>query len=174
LKLKLFIVSALRYTTLPHLCSDPSSSLLFFVAPLSASLKFPLAWLCIWFWGVLLRVFTFAVSSLATFGFFVASKDVGFLICNKKRITTDSFDVYFHLWREGGANWQQEFKLWEEEEEESWTVISRKKNRFPKKAHFSSPIKQSSPPRKSSPSLAPRSVRFGNFHCPLPSTGSRS
>jgi hypothetical protein len=32
--------------------------------------------------------------------FSVASKEVGFLIVAKKRVTTDQFDVYFHLWRD--------------------------------------------------------------------------
>ncbi|KAG2570815.1 hypothetical protein PVAP13_7KG083018 [Panicum virgatum] len=27
---------------------------------------------------------------------------VGFMVCNLKRFITDHFDVYFHLWRDGG------------------------------------------------------------------------
>jgi hypothetical protein len=33
----------------------------------------------------------------------VASKAVGFLVASLKRITTSNFDVYFSLWRNGGA-----------------------------------------------------------------------
>jgi hypothetical protein len=108
------------------------------------------------------------------FRFSVASRNVGFLICNLRRITTASFDVYFHLWRDGGVNWQREILLWEEEEEPSWTMVSRKKNRAPKKVHFSSPIRQSSPRKKSSPLLAHRSINFGNVRCNLPSDSSHS
>jgi hypothetical protein len=35
--------------------------------------------------------------------FSVASKQVGFAICALKRIISDHFDVYFHLWRDGGG-----------------------------------------------------------------------
>jgi hypothetical protein len=35
--------------------------------------------------------------------FSVASKSVGFSICELKRIITKHFDVYFHLCRDGGA-----------------------------------------------------------------------
>jgi hypothetical protein len=35
--------------------------------------------------------------------FLVASKQVGFAICALKRIISDHFDVYFHLWRDGGG-----------------------------------------------------------------------
>ena len=37
------------------------------------------------------------------FRFSVASKNVGLLVRALKRITTDHFDIYFHLWRDGGA-----------------------------------------------------------------------
>jgi hypothetical protein len=32
------------------------------------------------------------------FCFSVASKHVGFEVCNLRRIVTEHFDVYFHLW----------------------------------------------------------------------------
>jgi hypothetical protein len=43
------------------------------------------------------------------FWFSVASKLVIFSIYELKRIITKHFDVYFHLWRDGSANW---FKEW--------------------------------------------------------------
>ncbi|KAJ1296587.1 hypothetical protein BS78_01G313000, partial [Paspalum vaginatum] len=49
---------------------------------------------------------------------------VGFHICSLKRIIAKHFDVYFHLWRGGGAHWQLEKKLWIEEEEKQWTKVS--------------------------------------------------
>jgi hypothetical protein len=42
------------------------------------------------------------------FRFLVPSKLVGFSVCELKRIITKHFDVYFHLWRDGGANWFKE------------------------------------------------------------------
>jgi hypothetical protein len=35
--------------------------------------------------------------------FSVASREVGLLIAAKKRVISDQFDVYFHLWRDGGG-----------------------------------------------------------------------
>ena len=62
------------------------------------------------------------------FRFSVASKDVGFLVRALKRITTDHFDVYFHLWRDGGEDWVKERKKWELEEEASWSPVIGKHN----------------------------------------------
>lgn len=42
------------------------------------------------------------------FRFSVASKAVGLLVCDLRRVVTDHFDVYFHLWRDGGSDWQNE------------------------------------------------------------------
>jgi hypothetical protein len=63
------------------------------------------------------------------FHFSVASKHVGLFVRALRRITTDHFDVYFHLWRDGGADWLREWRRWEKEEEDSWTTkISTKKS----------------------------------------------
>ncbi|CAO2186659.1 unnamed protein product [Urochloa humidicola] len=61
-----------------------------------------------------------------TFRLTVESK-VGFMVCDLKRIITDYFDVYFHLWRDGADCWARELKLWTREEEKSWTQVSHKK-----------------------------------------------
>jgi hypothetical protein len=50
------------------------------------------------------------VSNLVISGFSVASKDVGLLVTSLKQVTTAHFDVYFHLWRDGGPNWRFEFQ----------------------------------------------------------------
>ncbi|XP_066383846.1 uncharacterized protein [Miscanthus floridulus] len=63
------------------------------------------------------------------FRFSVASKNVGLLVRALKRITTDHFDIYFHLWRDGGADWKREWKNWEKEEEASWTTKISKKSK---------------------------------------------
>lgn len=61
------------------------------------------------------------------FCFSVASKAVGFAVTDLKRITTPTFDVYFHLWRDGGENWNKEFKKWQREEDASWQLVSRRR-----------------------------------------------
>ena len=42
------------------------------------------------------------------FRFSVASEHVGLLLRSLRRIMTAHFDVYFHLWRDGGNNWELE------------------------------------------------------------------
>lgn len=76
------------------------------------------------------------------FRFFVASKKVGFMVRSLRRITTKHFDVYFFLWQGGGANWKADLRSWEREEEEEWTMVSRKKKvAKAKQVSFSSPIR---------------------------------
>jgi hypothetical protein len=59
------------------------------------------------------------------FHFSVSTKHVGFAVTELKRITSDQFDVYFHLWRDGGANWFREWSKWQQEEDASWQQVSR-------------------------------------------------
>jgi hypothetical protein len=40
--------------------------------------------------------------------FSMASKRVGFVVRDITLIVTDHFDIYFHLWRDGGENWLKE------------------------------------------------------------------
>lgn len=58
------------------------------------------------------------------FRFVVSCKQVGFMVCDLKRIITDSFDVYFHLWRDGGDSWVREERRWLREEALSWKEVS--------------------------------------------------
>jgi hypothetical protein len=102
------------------------------------------------------------------FRFSIAPKNVDLLVTSKRRVTTEHFDVYFHLWRNGGPNWWVEFQKWEEEEENQWTLVSRKKKKNPvRRVHFASPIRQSSPIIKSSPSFASNCIKLGDFACPV-------
>jgi hypothetical protein len=71
------------------------------------------------------------------FWFSVASKLVGFSICELKRIITNQFDVYFHLWRDGGANWFKEWNKWREEESASWQQVHRRKRHSLSSTHVS-------------------------------------
>jgi hypothetical protein len=58
-----------------------------------------------------------------------------------------------------------ELKNWEEEEESSWTLVSRKKKPSKKVVRFASPIKQPSPVHKHVP-VHQNSIKFRDFACP--------
>jgi hypothetical protein len=73
------------------------------------------------------------------FYFSVASRAVGLLKVSEKHITTEFFDVYINLWRDGGANCKLEFRKWEEEEEACTLVTRKKKDAASKQVHFASP-----------------------------------
>jgi len=110
----------------------------------------------------------------------ISCKQVGLLIHSLKRITTSHFDVYFHLWREGGAEWRREMAKWLEEEERSWTkVVSRhqarkKKSHLPKKVCFIEKLVQVSPKVKSRPIETQRVIKIGSIFCDIPHTNSAS
>jgi hypothetical protein len=63
------------------------------------------------------------------FIFDVCSKAVGFLICNLRSYKCKDFVCYFHLWSNGGPNWQREEQIWIYEQEKEWTTIHRKSPR---------------------------------------------
>lgn len=52
----------------------------------------------------------FHVKFLSTnhFCFLVASKHVGFLVYNLRRVVSSSFDIYFHLWNNGNPHRERE------------------------------------------------------------------
>ncbi|TVU01684.1 hypothetical protein EJB05_52841, partial [Eragrostis curvula] len=110
------------------------------------------------------------------FRFSVASKDVGLSVCALKRIIAKQFDVYFHLWREGGDKWERERRKWEEEEEKSWTLVSRKRSKKqspPKHVSFKKRLIEESPPRKSVPDELANVIKIGKIYCPLATTAGR-
>ncbi|GJN27898.1 hypothetical protein PR202_gb15960 [Eleusine coracana subsp. coracana] len=101
------------------------------------------------------------------FRFSVASKAVGFLVHSLRRVTTKHFDVYFFLWHGGGADFQRDHKAWLQEEEQEWTLVSRKTRKSSqKRVKFSSPIRLPSPEQKASPRLD-LMIRFGDFIFPV-------
>jgi hypothetical protein len=96
------------------------------------------------------------------FCFSVASKAVGFAVSDLKRITTSSFDVYFHLWRDGGDDWSKEFKKWRREEVDSWQLISRHRSSS-KRVSFARVLNQPLPSKKSSPPELRDRIKVGSF-----------
>jgi hypothetical protein len=100
------------------------------------------------------------------FCFSVASKFVGCVVCDLKHIVIDQFDVYFHLWRDGGADWIREWNKWQEEERASWQQVSHRK-RNPvnnKRVSFATKLVQDSPMKKPTPK---ETIHFGDFICQL-------
>jgi hypothetical protein len=63
------------------------------------------------------------------FSFVVASKKVGFYVLNSKFFACDKFKCYFHLWSNGGPDWLREWRLWQENSEKEWTLVSPSKKR---------------------------------------------
>ncbi|CAL5047975.1 unnamed protein product [Urochloa decumbens] len=113
------------------------------------------------------------------FKFVVSCKSVGFMVYELKRVITEQFDVYFHLWRDGGANWAREERIWNKEEDLSWTKVLSKKEKAQerikeaKKVRFCEKLIQDSPTKKAVPrqptdeNLPMQSVKIGSFSCIL-------
>lgn len=107
------------------------------------------------------------------FRFSVASKAVGYMVYNLRRVIARHFDVYFHLWRDGGADWRRDQASWEKEEEDHWTVVTSKQSKkMAKKVSFANPLKQGSLPSKFKPALPATSIQFGAFNCSINLHGS--
>lgn len=109
------------------------------------------------------------------FRFSVASKAVGYLVLDLRRAITQHFDVFFYLWRDGGADWKKDRVAWEKEEERSWILVTSKKSkRLAKKVSFASPVKQCSPQSKPKPRPPDLFIKFGEHKCPIPNLASSS
>jgi hypothetical protein len=100
------------------------------------------------------------------FRFSIASKSVGLAVRDLKRVITEHFDAYFHLWRDGGDDWIREWRKWQEEEA-SWHYVSNRKlklkskSRPIKRVSFARKIIQDSPIKKSAPQES--LLRLGEF-----------
>jgi hypothetical protein len=64
------------------------------------------------------------------FRFSVSCKDIGLFIYHLNYFKWDSFVVYFHLWNNGGANWQKEFQAFQLEEIDSWQIVQQRKQSY--------------------------------------------
>lgn len=103
------------------------------------------------------------------FRFSVASKDVGLMVYSLKHIISKQFDIYFHLWRDGGDKWEIEKKKWEQDEESSWKLVSHRKPRKSqlKKVSSRRKIVQDSPVKKLNPPELASVVKIGSLFCPI-------
>lgn len=108
------------------------------------------------------------------FRFSVSCKQVGFMVCDLKRIITEHFDVYFHLWRDGGDSWVREEKKWLSEEAKSWTTVSykkmKKRNSHGRRVTFKNPIVQESPSkcRTQNTGHQQKVILIGSIECRIP------
>jgi hypothetical protein len=112
------------------------------------------------------RVVDFHIKLLSNnhFQFSVFPKDVGLQISKLRRVITNSFDIYFHIWRNGTTNWAKEKRAWEIEQEKEWTYVLSKKTKkslkkqaaIPKWVLFVDVLEQ--PPKKQSVEFT-----FGSF-----------
>jgi len=106
------------------------------------------------------------------FRFVVSCKQVGFMVCNLKRFITDHFDVYFHLWRDGGDSWVHEERRWLREEAQSWNEVSyrKKETTTHKKITFRNPIVQESPNKSKcgDDDQHTKVIKLGSFKCRIP------
>jgi len=88
------------------------------------------------------------------FRFSLASEHIGLLVHALKRITTNHFDIYFHMWHDRGENWELEQKKWEKEEKDTWSAVINHKNKHKisaKRLSFHKKLIQDSPVHKSRP-----------------------
>ncbi|TVU13872.1 hypothetical protein EJB05_37303, partial [Eragrostis curvula] len=107
------------------------------------------------------------------FRFSVASKEVGLHIHSVERFTNEHFDLYCFLWRDGTPRWEKDEIVWLKEQEKEWTTVTYK--RKPKQQnHRASPLVKSKPSFQSASKVKPatqpaiKTVRIGEFYCPLP------
>lgn len=63
------------------------------------------------------------------FSFNVSCKEVGFFILHQKSFVCPQFKCYFNLWGHGGSDSEKEFRLWQSECQEEWTLVSPSKRR---------------------------------------------
>lgn len=63
------------------------------------------------------------------FSFNVSCKQVRFFILHQRNFVCPQFKCFFYLWGHGGPDWEKEFRLWQKECDEEWTLVSPTKHR---------------------------------------------
>lgn len=59
------------------------------------------------------------------FRFTVASKAVGFMVYQHKKISGPLFDLHFALWQNGGPNFEREKQIWDQMQDAEWQLVTR-------------------------------------------------
>lgn len=62
------------------------------------------------------------------YSFLVCNKNIGLYVNSIRDFTCKDFHVRFFLWGNGGPNWKREYMLWQKEEADCWTLVTRKKS----------------------------------------------
>lgn len=62
-----------------------------------------------------------------SFSFHVCNKIVGLFISSLRNFISKDFHAQLFLRNNGGPNWRKEFWSWQQEENDQWTLVSRKK-----------------------------------------------
>lgn len=89
--------------------------------------------------------------------FLVCSKAVGIWIYNLRSFICKDYHARFHLWRDGGPNWQREWRLWSAEQNSEWTLVPRKSKK--QSAARSKPVKTVSSPKLVNPPRVSSSLK---------------
>jgi hypothetical protein len=89
---------------------------------------------------------------------------VGFLVHSLKSFTCNAFKCYFHLWGNGGPHWRSEFKNWQLQCQQEWTLVSPNKGRTDKSLDaLKKFLKNSILKRKSDLQSVSRKLSFATF-----------
>jgi hypothetical protein len=67
--------------------------------------------------------------SARVFMFTVASREVGFHIYSLKSFSSDQYQIWFHVWGNGGPHWISEYQKFLQEQASEWTLVSRSHSR---------------------------------------------
>uniref|UniRef100_A0A0E0A9C2 Uncharacterized protein n=1 Tax=Oryza glumipatula TaxID=40148 RepID=A0A0E0A9C2_9ORYZ len=82
---------------------------------------------------------------------------MGIWIYNLRSFICKDYHARFHLWRDGGSNWQREWRLWSAEQNSEWTLVSRKSKK--QSTARSKPVKIVSSPKLVNPPRVSSSVK---------------
>lgn len=61
---------------------------------------------------------------------------MGLHVYDLRRFVDNHFDVYFQLCHNGTPHWEREKRLWEEEQEQEWTIILSNRQKWEEKANL--------------------------------------
>lgn len=95
------------------------------------------------------------------FRFMVCSQAVGFHIYKLSSFECSNYKLFFNLWHGGGPNFIQEYKLWQLEEQASWTTVGAKA------PSSSSPVCPPLTGANSVPITVSKSMKHSKFESPV-------